>query len=265
LLSYKHTWLAMDTGMAQESPSVEMAVSDEYGDADDDSNRHRCNRRMCPWCILGVERQADVTAAAHAWQLEHESFTLGDINPWKYWIASCAWNWIWTMHCVQVQPPARTLADQGIWGVTTPDTEASLPPPPPPQSLLPSMEASAAAARRLVRQAESAGSASAISSSSPWRDRHGGIAAIPVGAVGGQPCVVEYWGGKATGWTPYDATVQGILQAARSTGNLRVEVSSGGRDYIICMETMQQWRKPWHNNYNVRQIRFNTGATERVL
>jgi hypothetical protein len=71
---------------------------------------------------------------------------------------------------------------------------------------------------------------------------------------------VEYWGGKATGWQPYDQDIQGILQAARVAGNLRVEVTSGGRDYIICMETMQQWRKPWNNNYNVRQIRFNTGA-----
>ena len=73
--------------------------------------------------------------------------------------------------------------------------------------------------------------------------------------------VVEYWGGKATGWQPYDEVVQGILLAARAAGKSRVEVQSGGRDYIICMETMQQWRKPWQSNYNARQIRFNTGAT----
>ena len=73
--------------------------------------------------------------------------------------------------------------------------------------------------------------------------------------------VVEYWGGKATGWQPYDDVVQGTLLAARAAGRTRVEVHSGGRDYIICMETMQQWRKPWQDNYNVRHSRFNTGAT----
>jgi hypothetical protein len=256
----------MDTGMAQESLSVDMAVADEYGDADEEpAIGHRCNRRMCPWCILGVEHQADIAEAAHAWQLEHESFTQGDINPWKYWIASCAWNWIWTMHCVQVRPPARTLADQGIWGVTTPDTQASVPPPPPPQSLLPSMDASAAAARRLVREAEAQIESGASSRSSSWRDNRGGAGEIPVGAVGGQPCIVEFFGGRSTGWQAYAPNIQAILQAARSSGNLRVEISSDGRTYIICMQTMQQWRHPWQNNYNVRQIRFNTGAIEISL
>ena len=256
----KRTSSAMDAEMAPGSPSADIDLADD-SDAAEASNRQRCARHVCPWCILGVEHQADIARAAHAWQLEHESFTRGDINPWKYWITSCAWNWIWTMHCVQVQPPARTLADQGIWGVTTPDTQPSIPPPPPPHSLLPSMDASATAAKRILRQAEAAFSADDSSRSSSWRGHHGGSAGIVPGVEGGSHCVVEYWGGKATGWQPYDEVVQGILQAARAAGKSRVEVQSGGRDYIICMETMQQWRKPWQDNYNVRQIRFNTGAT----
>ena len=250
----------MDAEMAPGSSSAYIDLPDE-SDAAEASIRQRCARHVCPWCILGVEHQADIARAAHAWQLEHESFTRGDINPWKYWITSCAWNWIWTMHCVQVQPPARTLADQGIWGVTTPDTQPSIPPPPPLQSLMPSMDVSATAAKRIRRQAAAAFSMDDSSRSSSWRGQHGGSTGIIPGVAGGSQCVVGYWGGKATGWQPYDEVVQGILQAARAAGKLRVEVKSGGRDYIICMETMQQWRKPWQDNYNVRQIRFNTGAT----
>ena len=256
----KRTSSAMDAEMAPGSPFADIDLADD-SDAAEASNRQCCARHVCPWCILVVEHQADIARASHAWQLEHESFTRGDINPWKYWITSCAWNWIWTMHCVQVQPPARTLADQGIWGVTTADTQPSIPPPPPPQSLLPSMDASATAAMRILQQAAAASSAPDNSRASSWRGHHGGSTRIIPGVEGGSKCVVEYWGGKSTGWTPYDEDVQGVLQAALAAGNVRVEVKSGGKDYIICMETMQQWRTPWQNDYNVRQIRFNRRAT----
>ena len=257
-------WHAMDAQMATGSASPNMDLLDE-SDAAESSNRPQCLGHVCPWCILDVDHQADISLAANAWKREHELFAHGGTNPWKFWITSCAWNWIWTMHCVQVQPPARTLADQGIWGVTTADTQSSIPPPPPPQSLLPSMDASATAAKRLLQQAADSSLAPDSSRSSSWRGHRGGSTPnIPV-VHSGSHSAVEYWGGKSTGWTPYDDDVQGVLKAALAAGNLRVQVNSGGRDYIICMETMKQWRTPWQPDYNARQIRFVAGATVPCL
>ncbi len=166
-----------------------------------------CDKKVCPWCILGIEHHAAVTAAAEAWQREHDLFTNAEINPWRYWISSCAWNWIWTMHSVQIQPPARTLADQGIWGVTTSDDQASVQPPPPPSSLVASMHGSMTEASHLVRLAKNAHSADARSSSSSSREpgvAHAGVVPMPGGWTAG---FLDYYAGKKTGWTAYLADV----------------------------------------------------------
>jgi hypothetical protein len=256
----------MDRGQKRPNkmPSPEDAIGSD-SDSEAAPREQPCDKKVCPWCILGIAHNAAVTAAAEAWQREHELFTNAEINPWRYWISSCAWNWIWTMHSVQIQPPARTLADQGIWGVTTSDDQASVQPPPPPSSLVASMHGSMTEASHLVRLAKNARSADARSSSSSLREpvvAHSGV--VPV-AEGWSTGFLEYYAGKKTGWKAYPADVQETLREALRAGIEMVEVMCDGKVYNVCLLTMQQRRKGIDDG-NARAVRWNrTGAIVRTL
>jgi hypothetical protein len=264
ILSYAPRAAIMDRG--QKRPN-KMPSADDGRLPDSDSEatprEQPCDKKVCPWCILGIEHHAAVTAAAEAWQREHELFTNAEINPWRYWISSCAWNWIWTMHSVQIQPPARTLADQGIWGVTASDDQASVQPPPPPSSLVASMHGSMTEASKLARLAKTERSADARSSSSSLRATDVAQAGVFPVAVGWSAGFLEYYGGKNTGWKAYPADVQETLRQAVREGVEVVEVTCAGKAYNICLVTMQQRRRGLEGG-NARAVRWNrTGALVR--
>ena len=160
------------------------------------------------------------------------------------------------MHSVQVQPPARTLPNQGIWGLTTSDDQASVQPPPPPSSLVASMHGSMTEASRLVRLAQTARSADARSSSSSWTEPVVALTEMAPVAEGWSAGLLEYYGGKSTGWKAYPTDVQEILREAVKEGTEKVEVKCDGKVYNICLLTMQQ-RHQGIDDGNVRALRWN--------
>jgi hypothetical protein len=137
------------------------------------TNTKACQEGPCPYCVLGVQHDANMDDAAYAYRVEWQRFIETNENPWRYWMRSVAWNQLYVRHLISIMPLQPGPWDEDTRGSDPPgglypnvpvgmvptltDSWVSCcgvrpPPPPPPEQFGSGASASSAAVHHSAQE-----------------------------------------------------------------------------------------------------------------